>query len=436
MSKHMRHAGLDAWLSRLESLHWREIDLGLDRVRTVLDAVRLDTLPFIVITVGGTNGKGSCLAYLDSILRCCGARTGLYTSPHLLRYNERIRVDGREADDALLLDSFAVIDTGRGDTTLTYFEFGTLAALDVFRRTGVDVALLEVGMGGRLDAVNVVDPDAAIVTSVGLDHTGYLGIDREQIAAEKAGIFRAGRAAICGDRDPPLALSKTATDIGADWRVIGTDFEIRQHDGVWDWYGCEQSWCDLPAPPVPGAVQYDNAASALAALEALQDRFDLSLSAVRSGIARTSLPARFQCHEGPVVWIYDVAHNADAAAVLAANLDAGTHEGRTMGVFGVLDDKDADSIIDCVGSRIDCWFVAAPDSSRALPAEALAEKVSRITGRSVRVCADVAAACRGAHENACDGDRVVVFGSFYTVGEAMAVDAHETAEVAGIGSRS
>ncbi|MGA9162956.1 MAG: bifunctional tetrahydrofolate synthase/dihydrofolate synthase, partial [Thiobacillus sp.] len=307
------------WLARLEQLHPNVIDLGLERVCRVRDAMGLaPTFPLII--VGGTNGKGSTCAYLEAILGAAGYRTGLYTSPHLLRYNERVRIDGKEARDAELVAAFEKIDAARGETSLTYFEFGTLGAMAQFIDAGVDVAILEVGLGGRLDAVNVFDPTAAIVTSVDLDHMDYLGDSREQIGFEKAGIYRAGRPAICADPAPPASLIGHARHIGAALRCVGQDFSARREDDHWTFFGADVTWQALPLPAMPGAYQLRNAAGALAVLESLQAYLPVSEAAIRAGLARAQVPGRFQRIAHAPEVILDVAHNPEAARALAATL--------------------------------------------------------------------------------------------------------------------
>lgn len=413
---------LAAWLERLERLHPTSIELGLERVRKVKDALGLEP-DFPVLVVGGTNGKGSTCAYLEAILRAAGYRTGLYTSPHLLRYNERVRVDGVEAVDADLVRAFEAVDAARGETSLTYFEFGTLGAMWQFREAAVDVAILEVGLGGRLDAVNIFDADAAAVTSVDLDHMDYLGDTREKIGFEKAGIFRAGRPAICTDPAPPATLVDHARAIGADLCLIGTDFKVQSEDGHWAYRGAGVSWRSLPRPAMAGAFQLRNAAAALAVLEAVSARLPVGEAAIRDGIARARVRGRFQrIGHAPEV-IVDVAHNPEAARALAATLGEIPSVGRTLAVVGMLADKDAKGVFDALGGAIDAWWTCTPDSPRALDAAVLADLLrERLPEVAVTVAQNVTDAFARARSAARENDRILVFGSFYTV--AAVLDRH------------
>jgi dihydrofolate synthase / folylpolyglutamate synthase len=411
---------LDAWLARLEQLHPSAIDLGLERVRRVKDALGLSP-SFPVITVGGTNGKGSTCAYLEAILTAAGYRTGLYTSPHLLRYNERVRVAGVEAGDAELVAAFEKIDAARGEVSLTYFEFGTLGAMLQFVAAQVDVAILEVGLGGRLDAVNVFEPDAAIVTGVDLDHMDYLGDSREQIGFEKAGIYRAKRPAICADPQPPASLLEHAGRIGANLYRIDEAFHAIRQNGSWSYRGQAWSFTGLPLPAMAGAHQLRNAAAALAALETQQDRLPVSEGAIRQGLLDARVAGRFQCFGANPQTVLDVAHNPQAAHALASSLLENPVPGRTLAVVGMLADKDAAEVIDALAACVDAWWVCRPDSPRALAAEALAETVrEHAQGVPVTVRFAPLEAYRAALSAARDGDRILVFGSFYTVASVLA----------------
>ncbi len=417
----MTRSGLSLadWLARLEKLHPSTIELGLDRVRRVKDALGLAP-DFPLIVVGGTNGKGSTCAYLEAILGAAGYKTGLYTSPHLLRYNERVRIAGVESSDAELVAAFERIDAARGDTSLTYFEFGTLGAMAQFVDAHVDVAILEVGLGGRLDAVNVFDPDAAIVTSVDLDHMEYLGDTREQIGFEKAGIYRAGRPAICADPAPPARLLGHARDIGADLRCVNRDFSVQREDDRWRYRGTDIAWPDLPLPAMAGAFQLCNAAAALAALEALRDRLPVSEAAIRQGLAAARVPGRFQRIARAPDVIVDVAHNPEAARALAAALREQPVSGRTLAVVGMLADKDAAGVFAALSGEIDAWWACTPESPRAQDAVALAASLRAQVGRApVSVQPDVNAALAEARGAAREGDRILVFGSFYTVAAVL-----------------
>jgi dihydrofolate synthase/folylpolyglutamate synthase len=411
--------GLEDWLSRLERLHPSTIELGLDRVRRVKDALGLDPV-FPLIIVGGTNGKGSTCAYLEAILGAAGYRTGLYTSPHLLRYNERVRIAGEESADAALVHAFERIDAARGDTSLTYFEFGTLGAMAQFIDAGVDVAILEVGLGGRLDAVNVFDAEAAIVTSVDLDHMDYLGDTREQIGFEKAGIYRAGRPAICADPAPPASLFEHARQIGADLRCVERDFSAQREGDQWTYRGLTLSWQALPLPAMAGACQLRNAAAALAALEAVRARLPVSEAAIRQGLAEARVAGRFQRIARAPDVILDVAHNPEAARALAATLREQPVPGRTLAVVGMLADKDAAGVFAALHGEVNAWWTCTPDSPRAQDAATLAALLRAHAGSApVRVQQDVNTALREAQSAAREGDRILVFGSFYTVAAVL-----------------
>lgn len=414
-----RLTSLDAWLARLERLHPSTIDLGLDRVRRVKDALGL-VPDFPLIVVGGTNGKGSTSAYLAAILDAAGYKTGLYTSPHLLRYNERVRVAGREAGDAELIAAFERVDTARDDVSLTYFEFGTLGAMARFIDAGIDVAILEVGLGGRLDAVNVFDADVAVVTSVDLDHMDYLGDSREKIGFEKAGIYRASRPAICVDPAPPVSLLEHARRIGADLRCVDRDFSAQRENDHWTYRSFGTGWTELPLPAMAGACQLRNASGALAALDAIQDRLPVDVAAIRRGLAATHVPGRFQyIAQAPAV-ILDVAHNPEAARALAATLRSQPVSGRTLAVVGMLADKDAAGVFVALRGEIDAWWTCTPASSRARDARALAAVLRGQVGEApIHVQPDVVRALAEARSAAREDDRILVFGSFYTVAAVL-----------------
>lgn len=413
----MRFTTLAEWLAWQQRLHPTTIELGLERVRAVLARLDPPLGDVPVITVGGTNGKGSVVAYLDAILRAAGRRPGAFTSPHLLRYNERIRIDGQPVGDRPLLDAFARIDAVRGDVSLTFFEWNTLAALEILVRGHCDVLVLEVGLGGRLDAVNAVDADVAVVVSVGLDHCDYLGPTLEHIGAEKAGIFRAGRPAILGSTDLPASVERVAGEVGADvWRP-GRDFHARPRDGTWDYRGRRWSLDGLPNPALRGSVQLGNAAVAVAALEAGGARTAVAAAAVDAGLRTVVLPGRFEVIAGQPEWILDVGHNVPAAVELARNLAARPCAGRTWFVCGVLRDKDIEGIVQALASR-GRWIAVGLDGERALPAQQLAQRLAAAGADVVRVADDVAEGCDSARALAAPDDRVVVFGSFHTVGPA------------------
>lgn len=396
-----------------------DVSGGLDRVRTVWQRMGVKWTP-TTLTVGGTNGKGSTCAIAEAILRESGYKTGLFTSPHLLEYNERIRLGGENAPDDLVVDAFERIDAARQGITLTYFEFGTLAAFSVFAEQGVEAAILEVGLGGRLDAVNIVDADCAIVTSIDLDHQALLGPDRESIGFEKAGIFRKGRPAIFGDRDPPKRLVDHARGIGAELQVLGQDFRFEAGERQWDFFGRRGARRALPIPALRGRWQLKNASSALAALDELADRLPVSMGEVKRGLTLVRLAGRLQVLPGRPAVVLDVAHNPHAARHLADGLgDMGFHE-NTLGVFAILGDKDIEGVVDAMRGRIDRWYAASSVSDRAAPTARVVEVLAaRGLGPVTRAFASVASAYEAARRDAGPADRIVVFGSFTTVAEAL-----------------
>jgi len=416
-------ATLAEWLALLESRHPTAIELGLERVAQVKE--RLDIqFSCPVITVGGTNGKGSTCAFLESILLRARYRVGLYTSPHLLDFNERVRLDGEPVSDAALLAAFAQVEAARGEVSLTYFEFTTLAALKLFADAKLDAVILEVGLGGRLDAVNVIDADVAIVTSVDIDHAAYLGNTREAIGFEKAGIFRAGRAAICSDPVPPQSLIDHAEAIGADLWLVTRDFNYTGDKQQWNYGGRGQRRNALDFPALRGANQLLNASAALAALEALRMRLPVSGQEVRNGLVMVDLPARFQVLPGQPLVVLDVAHNPHAAAALAASLDNMGYFPYTFAVFGAMQDKDIRGIAAAFRDRIDHWCVTDLPLPRAATAaqieqELLAAGVTPCDKASAKVSItrfpDPGAAYADARRRAGQNDRIVVFGSFVTV---------------------
>lgn len=415
---------LSEWLHYLESLHPKGpdgIELGLDRVARVKAALgQAQNCPLII--VGGTNGKGSTCAYLEAIYSAAGYRVGCYASPHLLDYNERVRVNGAPVDDAALCEAFAKVEAARraaGNVALTYFEFGTLAAWEVFTAQMAEVIVLEVGLGGRLDAVNIYSPDCSVVTGVALDHTDWLGPTREAIGFEKAGIFRSGKngncISICSDPEPPQSLLDHARAIDADLRLFGRDFMFRQEGDVWSFRGIAgQTLNDLPAPSLHGSYQFRNASAALAAIEAIEDRLPVSSQAVRRGLTEVRLPGRFQIvHERPAI-VLDVAHNPQAVAGLAGNLKSMGDFGQTIAVVGMLADKDISGALTALADRIDIWLVAGLDVPRGAPASVLAGVAAGLGGR-VECFPSPAEAFERAVGLAGENDRIVAFGSFYTV---------------------
>ena len=412
---------LAGWLGLLEARHGQSIQLGLDRVRAVRDALNLpQTCPLFL--VGGTNGKGSTCALLEAVLLAAGKRVGLYTSPHLLRYNERVRVDGREVGDAALVAAFAEVERARGAIPLTYFEHGTLAAWVAFARAGLDAVILEVGLGGRLDAVNVFEPDCSIVTSVAMDHMDYLGDTREAIGFEKAGIFRPGKPAICGDPLPPASLVAHAEAIGAQLQVSGRDFGFAGDPNQWAfWTAGGSRRGGLAYPALRGTNQLLNAAAVMAACEAVKDILPVPMQAIRQGFMLVDLPGRFQVMPGRPAVVLDVAHNPQAAGVLNENLASMGFFPETWAVFGMLADKDVAAVVRLLRDRVDHWLVATLPGPRGLSAEKLAAILRDVgVAGDVSECVSPASAYEVAVGRAAESDRIVVFGSFLTVAEVMA----------------
>jgi len=409
------------WLEQQQKSHPSAIDLDLTRVRGVAQRMGLLPPPFRSVVVAGTNGKGSTVAFLDELLRAAGRRTGRFTSPHLVRYNERICVDGRETPDADLTASFERIEATRGATTLTFFEYNTLAALDVFARTRVDVAVLEVGLGGRLDATNIVDADVGVVCSIGLDHVEWLGDSLEQIGREKAGIFRTGRPAVLGSEVLPASICQVIEQLGARPVAPGRQYRVRRHGDRWDFDCGDMKLDDLPLPSLAGEHQVGNAATALAAIAALAARdFPITLDRqqVADVLSRVQLAGRFQRVPGEVEWILDVAHNVPAAATLRDNLRRLPPARRTLAICGILGDKDIRGITSMLAGEIDAWIPVTLEGPRAVGADQIAQQLPANASVLARA-GGVAEACRAARAAARPQDRVLVFGSFLTVGPAI-----------------
>jgi dihydrofolate synthase / folylpolyglutamate synthase len=420
---------LEGWLARLERRSGLAIELGLERVAAVKDSLGLVT-DAAVITVGGTNGKGSTCAMLEAILLAAGYRVGLYTSPHLLRYTERVRVGGAEVAEGELVAALDRVEAARGTTPLTYFEHGTLAAWCVFAEAALDVVILEVGLGGRLDAVNVFEPDCAIVTSVAMDHMDYLGDTREAIGFEKAGIFRSGKPAVCGDPQPPRSLVDHAIAIGAELWISGRDFGFGGDKQQWGYWRYETPPAagrllrrgGLAYPALRGANQLLNAASVLTSLDCLKERLPVPMQAVRQGLMLVELAGRFQVLPGRPTVVLDVAHNPQAVGVLAENLGNMGYHPETWAVVGMLADKDVAGALRLIRGRVDHWLLASLPGPRGLSAEALAGRLaeSGIEG-DVRTYSNPAAAFTAAQGAAGADDRIAVFGSFLTVADVLAV---------------
>jgi dihydrofolate synthase/folylpolyglutamate synthase len=416
---------LPHWLEKLERQHPRAIDLGLERVRDVAQRMRLGKPARCAITVGGTNGKGSTVAFIEAIARASGLRVGAYTSPHLLAYNERVRIDDRDAGDDELVEAFEAVEAARGDTSLTYFEHGTLAALWLFERANLDLAVLEVGLGGRLDAVNIVDADIAVVTTVDIDHTDWLGHDREAIGFEKAGIARPWKPLVLGEDDPPASVLRHAYAIGASAIRANCDFLFETIDDThWRWRepGFELA---LPGPRLSAPAQIRNAATAIAALRA--SGLAIADVAWASGVAEANVPGRLQSFERDGIEIVvDVAHNPQAAGELAAWLEARPPAGRVFAVFAALADKDVAGIVAKLAARVDRWWLAGLEGAgpRGQGVDALAANLAGTAAADASRAGDVAAALAAARAQARPGDRLLVFGSFHTAGLALqALDA-------------
>ena len=421
-NKAILFTNLDEWLAHLETAHPVGIDMGLSRINRVKESLGLQ-FHCTVITVGGTNGKGSTCAFLESILLVAGYRVACHTSPHLLRFHERARIQGREATDAELLQSFNRVEQARcrieNAPTLTYFEFTTLAIMDLFANAGIDVAILEVGMGGRLDAVNIVDADCAIVTSIDLDHMAYLGNTREAIGFEKAGIFRTNASAICADPVPPQSLIDHAKAIDADLWLMGKDYSFEGDQQQWGWSGRGKRFSGLAYPALRGANQLLNASAVIAALMALHDRLPVSAQDIRNGFALVELPGRFQVLAGKPTIVLDVAHNPHAAATLAQSLDKMGYHPYTFAIFGAMADKDIDGVLKPMMDLVDYWYCTDLPIARAAKASDLAKQI-QLRGKEAEVFAQAGAAYQMALDKAGEGDRIIVFGSFYTVAGVMA----------------
>ena len=413
---------LDEWLRWQESLHVTDIELGLERCRIVADAMGLTAPAKTVVTVAGTNGKGSSVAMLDSIWRAAGYSVGTYTSPHLLRYNERIRVNGCEATDAAICAAFQRIELARGDTPLTYFEFGTLAALVLFIDADLDVVILEVGLGGRLDAVNIVDADVALIATIGIDHIEFLGSEREIIALEKAGIMRAGKPAVCSDIDMPSSLMQYATELGVPLEVLGTTYRFSDDGNVWSWWSGETVHEDLPKPNLTGAYQTSNAAGVLRVVDLLSERLPVPATALRRGLLDVVLPGRFQRLPGDIETIVDVAHNAQAVAAFVATLQHQPAARRTHVILGMLRVKDRESVIAALAPVADTWHLASVVARRGATSAELLESFRRVLGNGPKAETynSVASAYRAVSAVATPGDRIVALGSFLVVAEVVA----------------
>ena len=420
---------LEEWLAHCEHIHSREIDLSLERVREVRQRLGL-TFAVPVITVAGTNGKGSTCAMLEAIALAAGYRVGLYAKPHLVHFEERCRVNGRMVDAAQLLPHFAAVERVRAEVSLSFFEFTTLAIMRLLSQAPLDLVILEVGLGGRFDAVNAIDTDCAVITSIAIDHVEFLGTDRESIGFEKAGIMRAAKPAVVSDPVAPQSVMDHAAQIGADLRLLGRDFTFSGDAQQWSWAGRSTRFNALAYPALRGVNQLLNAAGTLAAFEALRERLPISAQAVRSGFARVELPGRFQILAGKPTLVLDVAHNPHAVAALAHNLDRMGFYPRTHAVFGAMHDKDIAAMLTRMAPLVDEWHFTDLPPARASSAAALLETFRSLDLRDVKgvkglgpagiAChADPQQALQAALADADPADRIVVFGSFHTVGGVL-----------------
>jgi dihydrofolate synthase / folylpolyglutamate synthase len=410
---------LQDWLAHCERLHPKTIDMTLERTLAVRDRLGL-RLDCVVITVAGTNGKGSTCAMLESIALAAGWRVGLYIKPHLVHFEERCRVGGASVSADALLPHFEAVEAARGDTTLTYFEFTTLAIMRCLSQQPLDVVILEVGLGGRLDAVNAIDTDCAIVTSIDLDHTEYLGPDRESIGHEKAHIMRRGKPAIVSDPLPPASVAAYAHSVGADLWLVGRDFNHSGDRQQWRWAGRGKRLNGLAFPALRGANQLLNASGVLAAFEALRDKLPVPAQAIRQGLAMVELPGRFQIVPGQPTLVLDVAHNPHSVAALAANLDAMGFYPRTHAVFGAMHDKDLAGLVQRLAPLVEDWYCTDLPLPRAATAQVLAQAVRGVQPKAnVSTHASPTQALAAALGRADPADRILIFGSFLTVGGVL-----------------
>lgn len=407
---------LQKWLTYLETLHPKAIDLGLERVKQVAQTAQLLSPSYFVITVAGTNGKGTSVALLEAVLSAAGYRVASYTSPHLLRYNERVKIKGIAVDDSALCEAFTAIEAARAHTSLTYFEFGTLAALWLFKQMPLDVVILEVGLGGRLDAVNIIDADIALISTIALDHMEYLGSNREAIGREKAGILRAHQAAVCGDFDVPASILRYAQQLQTPLYVYGKDYTYQQNDkDHWQWQSELKQLMALPIPNIP----LQNAAAVLKVLELLPDNFSINKNHIIASLQKVQVAGRFQIIPGAIPCILDVAHNPAAAGWLADKLQQTPGHGRTLAVIGMLADKDHQATVKPLVEQITEWYVGGLSVTRGMAAPLLAQAMIAAGIKTIKIYDTVVQAYNNAVQQAQPGDRILVFGSFYTVAQVM-----------------
>jgi dihydrofolate synthase/folylpolyglutamate synthase len=418
MTGSRRFGSLDEWLAWLATLHPKQIDMSLGRVHGVLAALGIAKPPYRVITVAGTNGKGSCVTLLERIYIEAGYQVGAFTSPHLLAFNERIRFGGADLTDEALIEVFEIMDAARGELTLSYFEASAVAAMLHFARAGAEVAVLEVGMGGRLDAVNAYDADCALIVSIDLDHMEYLGPDRDVIGREKAGIVRPGRPVIVADSNPPAGLIDEIRQRGGELQLIGKDFGARAAEHGLDYWSHRRDSLALPRPAFGGRIQLANAAAVAAAVDAMQAELPVGDDSIRAGLAGARLQGRFdRARVGASEWIFDVAHNPASAALLLEALSELAAVPRTVAVFGAMHDKDLRAVLEAFVPLVSAWFVGGIDSDRGAAPADIEALLRRLGAGQVTSFADIDAAARAARQTG--ADRVLAFGSFYTVGPAM-----------------
>ncbi len=416
----MHFDSLKGWLAWQEGLHPQAIDLGLERAAEVFYALNPSGAKPPTITVAGTNGKGSCIAYLEAIYRAQGYRVGAYTSPHILKYNERIKIDGNPVSDDLICEAFTRIESVRGDTSLSYFEFGTLAALDIFQRSDLDIQLLEVGLGGRLDAVNIVDPDVSVISSIGIDHVYWLGDTREAIGREKAGIFRAAIPAIVSDPEPPVSLIQTAVEKNAQLYCIGKDFGYEKRATTWDWFAGDRRLSEIPEPGLKGEHQYRNASAVILAVNMLAEKLPVSETSICQGLKNVRLKGRFQLIDGEIPVLLDVGHNPEAVRTLVDFLAANFPGKRIHAVFSMMKDKDIAGVLEIMKPVVHDWFFVPLSNSRAATESMMRDFFSQSSLSNISFgYTDFAEAYKAALNKAQPGDLLLVFGSFFLVSDCL-----------------
>jgi dihydrofolate synthase/folylpolyglutamate synthase len=415
-----RFIALDDWLAWQEQFHPRPIDLGLERVAGVLTRLECQSEKIPTITVAGTNGKGSCVAFLEAIYRAQGYKVGAYASPHILRYNERIRIDGVSVSNEQICAAFERIDAVRADTSLSYFEFGTLAALDIFSRAAVDVRILEVGLGGRLDAVNIIDADVALVTTIAIDHVDWLGHTEEAIGREKAGIFRQGSPAVVGDYQVPMSLLNVADEKQARVLQIGQSFDYQKHAQSWAWTSNQLKLTELPLPGLQGEHQFRNASAAIMAVTCLQSLLPVSQASIGQGLQAVNLPGRFQLIAGDPPVLLDVGHNPQAVETLLNHLQVHFAQVRIHAVFAMMKDKDIPGVLSLMKQRVAKWYLAPLKNPRAANVDLLSGYFQQQDIKNVNHgYLDFAEAFNAARSQAKPGELILIFGSFFLVSEYL-----------------